>query len=498
MQGREQVELPRLMLAGTQSGVGKTTLSTGLIAAWHKQGRCVQAFKAGPDYIDRTYLELASGRPGRNLDSWLIPAGSLRALFLRAALDADVAVVEGVMGLFDGYAYRDDAGSSAEVARLLRLPVVLVLDARAAARSVAATALGFVRFAPDLMWSGVIINRVAGRAHGEGVAQAVRWATGLPVFGWVPKLAALSVPERHLGLVPTVEPGSWQRFVEAAADAVSRHLDLDGLWQAAARAPALAWEIRGSGQPAKCSAGQVARRCTVPAGPEAMAIETAGAAAGARPVIAVANDAAFSFHYPENLELLQQAGAELRFFRPGEGEAVPPEADGLVLSGGFPELYASRLAANRSFLDGLRALFRAHRPIYAECGGLMVLTEAIVVDGERHPMAGVLPGEAVMVRRVKMGYRQAEAATDSWLLYRGESVRGHEFHYSEWAGRPPDLPPALQWRDGDGNVRRDGAAVGGLWASYVHLNFLSWPALARRFLRACLDAREDQLQRTGF
>lgn len=394
------------------------------------------------------------------------------------------------MGLFDGLGYRDDTASSAEMARLLRLAVVLVVDASDSARSAAACALGFVRFAPDLPWAGFVVNRVAGPSHGRGVAQAIEEATGLPVFGWLPHDPSVTVPERHLGLVTAGElaaEGAGERaaegdteraatkaastprqgaLAERAARLVESHLDLDRLWQAARQAPPLERDAAGPGFP------------------EGLAAEDAPPPPERRPVVAVARDSAFSFHYVENLELLEQAGARLRFFRPAEGEGIPQEADGLVLSGGYPELYARRLSANEGFLEGLRAMFEAGRPIYAECGGLMVLTQAIVADGRRWPMAGVLPGEAVMGETLRIGYRQARASADGWLLRRGEEVRGHEFHHSRWQGRPDGLPSALEWEE-DGAVHRDGAAVGSLWASYVHLHFLAHPVLAKRFVRAC-------------
>ena len=459
--------VPRLLVAATHSGAGKTTVAMGLAAAWRRQGKVVQAFKVGPDYIDPTHLAAAAGRPARNLDSWLVPPHHLPVLLARACQGADVAVVEGVMGLFDGLGYRDDTASSAEIARLLRLPVVLVVDASGSARSAAACALGFVRFAPDLWWAGFVVNRAAGPSHGRGVAQAVEEATGLPVFGWLPRDPSVTLPERHLGLVPAGElAAEGAAAAERAARLIESHLDLERLWQAARQAPPLELGAAGPGQA------------------EGFPADDLRPPPGRRPVVAVARDAAFSFHYPENLELLELAGARLRFFRPAEGEGIPPQAEGLILSGGFPELYARQLAANEGFLAGLRAMFCAGRPIYAECGGLMVLTQAIVADGRRWPMAGVLPGEAVLGEPLRIGYRQARACADGWLLRQGEPVRGHEFHHSRWQGRPDGLPPALEW-DEAGALRWDGAAVGSLWASYLHLHFLSRPVLAKRFVQAC-------------
>lgn len=321
--------IPRLIIAGTHSGVGKTTVTVGLIAALRRRGLTVQPFKAGPDYIDPTYHSLAAGRPCRNLDTWMVPPERVRALFAHAAREADIAIVEGVMGVYDGCGYEDEAGSTAQLAKLLDAPVILVLDAGSMARSAGAVALGYQRFDSDLSVAGFIINRVASEGHGQGVATAIRGATGLPILGWLPRCSELEMPERHLGLVPTPELSRCGSLVEAAADHVVRHL------------------------------------------------------------------------YEDNLDLLRAAGAEIVFFSPLRDAALPPGTAGIILSGGFPELYADRLAAN----DGMReALHEAHRqkiPIYAECGELMYLTEAIVdLEGREHSMVGLLPGRSVMSGRL--------------------------------------------------------------------------------------------------
>jgi cobyrinic acid a,c-diamide synthase len=455
----------RLVIAGTRSGVGKTTLTAGIIAALCRRGLSVQPFKVGPDYIDPTYHSLAAGRPCRNLDTWMLPAERVRSLFARAADDADVAIVEGVMGLYDGADYDGESGSTAEVAKLLGAPVLLVMDAAKMARSAAAAALGFQRFDDHLPLAGFTVNRVGSEGHGRGVASAITRATGLPVLGWLPREEALHVPERHLGLVPTAEPGRWEEFVGAAADAVERHLDLDRLLAIAGAAP-----------PLRATADVVCPPFED------------------RPIIAVARDEAFQFTYEDNLDLLRAAGANIAFFSPLRDAAPPPRTGAVILSGGFPEVYAERLAANRTLHAALRVAHRQGMPIYAECGGLMYLTRAII-DGDRrhHDMAGLLPGHSVMSSRLTLGYRLARVAGDSWLLPEGESVRGHEFHYSVWEDRPADLPPAwlLLPRSGEGEPRPEGARLGSLWASYVHLHFAAWPGLADRFVAAAAGAREE-------
>ena len=462
----------RIVVAGTHSGVGKTTITAGLIAACRRRGLAVQPFKVGPDYIDSTYHALAAGRPCRNLDGWMFSPDRLTALFNHYARLADMTVIEGVMGLFDGLDYEQEAGSTAQVAKLTRTPVVLILDAGQMARSAAAVALGFQRFDAQLPLAGFIINNVGGPSHGEGIAAAVERATGLPVFGSLPRSPGLEIPERHLGLVPTAEPGRWEQFIRAAAEHVQGHINLDRLLAVAQSAPPV-------------PADRPVANLVAPAGlPEMFP----------KPVIAVARDEAFNFIYEDNLDLLRAASAEIAFFSPLQDRSLPAGTRGILLCGGFPELYAEKLAANTELRQGLQAAHVHGVPIYAECGGLMMLTEAIVdFQGRAYPMFGLLPGRSVMTRSLTMGYRLAQAANDSWLMRRGEEVRGHEFHYSEWENRPTGLPPAyaLVPIDGRGEARPEGACLGSLWASYVHLPFWAKPELAQRFVRRCAAGMPD-------
>jgi cobyrinic acid a,c-diamide synthase len=460
----------RLVIAGTQSGVGKTTLTVGIIAALRRRGLTVQPFKVGPDYIDPTYHSLAAGRPCRNLDTWLVPPERVRALFEHAASAANVAIIEGVMGLFDGAGYGDDAGSTAEVAKLLGAPVVVVMDAAKMARSVGAIAIGYQRFDDELLIRGFVLNRVAGDEHGRGAASAVTKATDLPVLGWVPRAEALQVPERHLGLVPTNEPGRWREFTDSAADAVTRHLNMDRLLDI----------LRQD------DGGKMKDEKTTNSFGSSLFVKSSTFTQ--HPRIAVARDKAFQFLYEDNLDLLNAAGAEIVFFSPLRDTALPPGTSGVILSGGFPEIYAERLATNRALHAAVHAAHEHGLPIYAECGGLMYLTSAIIDgDGRRHEMVGLLPGHCEMSRELTMGYRQAQSAGRSWFLSDGEKVRGHEFHYSTWKDRPEDLAPAflLLPRSGTGAARPEGARVGNLWASYVHLHFAAKPELAQRFIEAC-------------
>jgi cobyrinic acid a,c-diamide synthase len=462
-----------LVIAGTHSGVGKTTLSAGLIAALRQRGLSVQPFKIGPDYIDPTYHTLAAGRTCRSLDTWMVPPDHVRTLFAYAASGADVAIVEGVMGLYDGFGYEDEQGSTAQVAKLLDAPVVLVLDASGLARSAAAIALGYQKFDLDLPLAGFILNQVGGESHGQGVATAIQRATGRPVLGWLPHDPTLEIPERHLGLVPTAEPGRWHAYIQSAAEQVARHLDLDRLLAIAQEAQPLT--------PFNPAAILNSVQCIV--------ARSEGERRGdGHPVIAVARDEAFSFTYEDNLDLLQTAGAEIVFFSPLRDATLPATTAGVILSGGFPELYAHQLAANEGMRGALHQAYSRGVPIYAECGGLMYLTRSIVdPEGREHPMVGLLPGRSVMAGRLTLGYRLAQAVADSWLLAGGETVRGHEFHYSKWQDRPGDLPPAYRLLPphGQGEPQPEGACLGNLWASYVHLHFWSKPELATRFVTAC-------------
>lgn len=491
----------RFVIAGTHSGVGKTTLTAGLIAALRQRGLTVQPFKTGPDYIDPTYHTLAAGRSCRNLDTWMVPPDRVRGLFAHASRDADVAMIEGVMGLYDGLDYEGEKGSTAQVAKLLNAPVVLVLDASKMARSAAALALGYQHFDPDLPLAGFILNRVGGESHGQGVATAIQRATDRPVLGWLPRDPALEIPERHLGLVPTAEPGRWRSFIEAAAGRVAHHLDLDRLLAIAQQAQPLnvpnPLAILDNGQfsvarPARTGGAPSRLGCGIRAG---AGTDERSQRSDRRPVIAVAQDEAFSFIYPDNLDLLRIAGAEVAFFSPLRDAALPPGTAGVILSGGFPEFYAGPLAANTAMQRALRQVHSRGMPIYAECGGLMYLTQAIIDLPHRgpfgrraaHPMVGLLPGRSVMSQQLTLGYRLAQAAGDSWLLSAGETVRGHEFHYSTWEDRPADLPPAysLLPLNGQGDPQPEGVCLDNLRASYVHLHFWNKPELAARFVAAC-------------
>jgi cobyrinic acid a,c-diamide synthase len=457
-----RVDIPRLVIGAPASGSGKSTIATGLMAAL-AHDRAVQGFKVGPDYIDPGYHTAATGRASRNLDTWMVPISEVKGTFVRAVQDADIAIIEGVMGLFDGYDAETESGSTAEVAKLFHAPVILVLDVGKMARSAGAMALGYRDFDPDLNVAGVICNNVGSAKHTLWVTQAVE-SIGLPVLGCVPRHAALIIPERHLGLHTAAErTAEVNAFLQHAADLVAQHIDLERLRVVARSAPAM--ELHD----------------TLMQPPERLLTR-----------IAVARDEAFCFYYEDNFDWLRAAGAELVFFSPLHDEALPEGIGGLYLGGGYPELYAGQLAANQAMMQAVRSVIDNHTPTYAECGGLMFLTESITdLDGNTHPMAGVVPGRAQMVGRLTMGYRLVTAVQNTLLLVRGGQTRGHEFNYSDWVDRPDGLSHAYEIvpRLGE-SVRAEGYARKNLLASYIHLHFGSNPDLARNFVYACVRWQE--------
>jgi len=451
-----KVEVPRLVIAAPSSGSGKSTVCCGLMAALAADFK-VQGFKVGPDYIDPGYHTAATRRVSRNLDTWMVSAPRVKATFARAAADADIAIVEGVMGLFDGYEAKTETGSTAEVAKLLNAPVILVLDVGKMARSAGALALGYRDYDPALKVAGAICNNVASESHARWVTEAIE-AIGLPVLGCLMRDPDLHIPERHLGLHTAGERADEvARFLERAGAIVRQSIDLERVWRIARSAPPMEADV------------DTPSYATVQA------------------KIAVARDPAFCFYYEDNLDLLRLAGAEVAFFSPLNDAVLPEGTTGIYLGGGYPELYAAQLAANAPMRRSLRESIAAGLPVYAECGGLMFLTQYIIdLEGNRHEMVGALPGYSRMQERLRMGYRLVRAHRDTLLLPQGETTRGHEFHYSDWEERPADAPYAYEIAPRTGEESRpEGFACGSVLASYVHLHFDANPALAPNFVKAC-------------
>lgn len=436
---------PRLVVAGTHSGVGKTTVATGLLAALRRAGHRPAGAKVGPDFIDPGYHSLASGRPPRNLDAWLCGPEVIPALAGRAAADADVLVVEGVMGLFDGSA-DGTPSSTADVARMLAAPVVLVVDAGAMSASVAALVHGFATFDRSVRLGGVVLNQVGSPAHEVQLREALA-PLGVPVLGALGRDERLTWRDRHLGLVPVAErPAEVTDALDRLATAVAEGIDLGAVLGLAQSAPPL-------------TAGSVP--LPAPSGPARLAV-----AAGA----------AFTFTYTDTLDALDAAGAEVVLFDPLRDEALPGGVDGLIAGGGFPEVYAADLAANEAMLDDVRRRVAGGLPTWAECGGLLWLCRSL--DGRA--MAGVVPADAEMTGRLTLGYRAATVTAPSPIGAPGAVVRGHEFHYSTVS----PAGEALLFRSRFGE-RPDGFATPTLLATYLHHHPGGDPAFVARFVQTC-------------
>ena len=448
---------PAFVLAGTRSGVGKTTISTGIMGALARRGLRVQPFKCGPDYIDPSYHLMACGVPSRNLDTWLLSHDTVLEFYGRAAQSSDVAVVEGVMGLYDGHANLTEQGSTAEVAKLLRAPVVLIASAARVARSVAAEVLGFQKFDPSVNIAGVILNGVGSPRHLEFCKPPIEDATGLQVLGYMPRRDDLQVPERHLGLIPTVEGVVVEEWFDKLTAQVEETIDLDRLLEVAQQVDTPTVE------PSIFPAQSQPRRAR----------------------IAVAQDKAFNFYYQDSLDLLEAWGAEIVPFSPLDDAKLPDDVGGVYIGGGFPELFAGELAENASMKRSISDAHAAGRKIYAECGGLMYLGETLTdFDGEAHGMVGLIPAKSSMSKgRLTLGYREVEALAEGALLSKGERVRGHEFHWSV-ADSPASAEQATySVRSQDGRI--EGFRNGNLWASYIHVHMGSQPGMARRFVGEC-------------
>jgi cobyrinic acid a,c-diamide synthase len=461
--------IPRIVVAGAASGVGKTTITAGLIGALRRQGLVVQPFKCGPDYIDPSYHGSAAGRPCRNLDAWMLNDEQLLEGFSRASDGADIAVIEGVMGLFDGCSWEEERGSTAQIAKLLGAPVLLVVDISGVARSAAIAVLGCQRFDPAVRLSAVALNFAGSESHAEGCASAVARATGLPVVGWLPRHARLEIPERHLGLVPSTEQRDADELIAEIACEVIKRFDVAALTELARSTTyPLPLAAANSAGPMPPSSGSTDRRTR-------------------RPVVAVARDEAFCFYYPENLELLVEAGCDIEFFKPVHGERPMPAAAAVYLGGGYPELHGTHLASNTGLWEALRDLHARDAPIYAECGGFMALMQELIDGaGHRWPMAGLIPGAARMSGKLAaMGYRHATALRPNLLADGGQTLRGHEFRYSTWECETPLSNTAAWTVQGihDTSVPYSAGYVSGnLLASYLHVHFGQSPDIANRFV----------------
>lgn len=462
------------VIAGPASGVGKTTVTLSLMAALRKRGLTVQPFKSGPDFIDGGHHARVCGRASRNLDGWMLSAEANRRIFCRNAEDADVCVVEGVMGLFDGVDGKSETGSTAEIAKWLGLPVILVVDASAMARSAAALVYGYESFDPALKVAGVIFNKAGGEAHYQMLSDAVTASTNAVPLGYLPSDERIRIPERYLGLVTAGENLLPDSMLSLLGQLAESHIDLDQLL-------ACAMSITTAAD------NQTQRRH-----------ESTGSIR-----LGVARDKAFCFYYEDNLDALREAGAEIVDFSPLEDSSLPTALDALYFGGGYPELFVKRLAENSSMLNSVKRAAEEGLPIYAECGGLMYLAREIMTkEGMSYPMAGVLPITAQMSDRlVNFGYTEVSFTSDCVIAEAGAIARGHSFHCSRIADvGPVEYPIDHVYRARNsmtGREEPDGLRVKNVLASYIHLHFLSNSGIAEAFVKNAQGARRQAATSTA-
>lgn len=447
---------PRVVIAGERSGVGKSTITVGILLALKERGLDPQPFKAGPDFLDPMHHSVLLERRSRNLDTWMFPS-AVPGLFERASAGAGISVIEGVMGLYDGYDGRSEEGSTAHLSKVLKAPVILVLDASASARSVGAIALGFQRYDPDVDVRAVIFNNVGGRRHLDMLRDSLR---GIECLGGIPRDAGIKLESRHLGLVPAEENLDRERY-EGIRRLIEDNLDMDRLVGIARSAPDLV--------------------SSVPV------VEP-------RPIVArvgVARDEAFNFYYEDNFQYLRDAGAELVFFSPLR-DAIP-DVDGLYFGGGYPEMFAERLASNAVARDAVKRLSEEGMPIYAECGGLMYMCRGLTtLDGERYDMTGVFDAEVRMNGRLQaLGYVEAKVVRDNVLAKTGDSARGHVFHYSEVVEHGDEEFAYDLDKEKGIEGAMDAFVKNRTLASYTHLHFGSCPEWAQTFVEACREYSEN-------
>jgi cobyrinic acid a,c-diamide synthase len=468
-----QAEFPRVAVAALRGGSGKTIVSIGIITALRGRGISVAPFKKGPDYIDAGWLALAAGRPCYNLDTFLLDADLIRRSFCTHASPADMALIEGNRGLFDGIDL-DGATSTAELAKLLKAPVVMCLDCTKTTRTMAAVMTGCVRFDPDVMVRGVILNHVAGARHESILRRSIEHYSGVPVIGAVPKLSRQIFPERHMGLVPTAEHAWAADSLQAIGRIAAQHIDLEALLRIAREVSPISAVCppldpngptgqRVAGQPALCRIG-------------------------------ILKDAAFQFYYPENIEALQSAGAEIVFISPLREDSLP-DIDALYIGGGFPETHAQELSAKTGFSRQIRERVETGFPVYAECGGLMYLGEELVIEGRSYLMAGVLPLAFGLFKRPQgHGYTVVSVERSNPYYPVGSEIRGHEFHYSRvlrWSGAEEDFIFRMQRGVGI-HGDRDGLLYRNVLATYTHIHALGNPGWASALVRNAVAFRSQR------
>jgi cobyrinic acid a,c-diamide synthase len=455
--------IPRLVIAGTHSGSGKTSITLALVAALRKRGLKVQTFKVGPDFLDPSYLALASGRPCYNLDGWMTGQAYVQELFQRVSQDADLALIEGVMGLFDGADPVHSEGSTAEIVHWLKAPVVLVANVHGQARSLAALVKGFNEFDPELRLAGIIANQSGSAHHGEWLKASLEATSLPPLLGCIARGTLPTLNSRHLGLVTADRQNLSTEILDQLAQGLESQVRLEVFLEKARSVHP--WNLSGLGEKERPHEQRIS--------------------------VGWAYDQAFHFYYQDNLDVLRRRGTDLIPFSMLKDDHLPAGLDGLVLGGGYPEEYARELADNQLMLQEIRAFALQGKPIYAECGGLMVLTQGIeTLEGRRYPLVGLLPVWTRMLPRLKsLGYVQVQLIRDSLWGTKGDCLRGHEFHYSELLGNPCDQGVwqpvyALTKRRRQG-ITPEGFQSGQVLASYAHLHWASKPQAVEAFIGNC-------------
>ncbi|WP_202081132.1 cobyrinate a,c-diamide synthase [Caldalkalibacillus salinus] len=469
----------RLVIAGTGSGVGKTTVTVGLMAALKQQGYTVQGFKCGPDYIDPTYHTAVTGRASRNVDSWMLQHNTVKEIYQRGSVGADISIIEGVMGFYDGKDPLKNTGSTAEISQLLQSPVLLVVNCASMARSAAAIVKGFQTLSEGVNIAGVFANQVGSEGHYKLVKAAIEQECDVPVIGYMKREADIDMPERHLGLVPAIERGELDAFFQSLGNRLRETVNIDLLLEIATAPPVEPEATNLLFHPSE---------------------QERDSSSSSSVSIAIARDAAFNFYYPENLELLQQYGADLVEFSPLRGETLPDGIDGLYLGGGFPEEFVSDLAKNTEVKASIRQAIKDDLPTLAECGGFMYLTDSIeTTDQDVYEMVGVIPGRVTMQTRLAaLGYREVTGIEPNFLLPQGMSAKGHEFHYSTFtANSSTDHFPYAYTSQGLRGLKQEGYVLPHLVAGYTHLHFASNPSLVKHWIRVCQKRKRTKAEQAN-
>lgn len=464
------INIPRIVIAGTNSGCGKTTISTGIMAALIKRGLAVQPFKVGPDYIDPMFHSFITGRHSRNLDSWMLGEDMVSYLFAKNSLESDIAIIEGVMGIFDGFGGDTKEGSTAHVSKIIKAPVILVVNGEGSSLSLAALVKGFIEFDKQVAIKGIIINNIKTESHYRLLKEILEENMDIAVLGYLTKTEKYSLTSRHLGLIPSGEVEGLQEKLDFLSEEIAKTIDLELLLKIAGEAPELDEKL----------------------------LDIAGSfykENGVKPRIAVALDKAFNFYYKDNLELLEILGAELLYFSPVEDSKLPENIHGLYIGGGYPEIYAEELETNVSMREEIKRNIENGLPAYAECGGLMYMSESIAAkDGNTYKMVGIFPGKSEMTAKLqRFGYVELEITGGSVLSEKDCKVRAHEFHYSKTSanGNTDTCYNVMKQRKSKEIFSwKCGYRINNLLAGYPHIHFWANPDLAKGFINSCNEYRQ--------